>query len=326
MELRQRAVDRVEYSTPKGCCQDKLPVRLRAVSQCDITRNLRAAVRLWDTIAVGGVVFLPRAPYEVDATATVEGDGYGPAVEVFDQLLLVALDSLTLVTGAAVSALGASTLAAKRRSKYVYLHAVHRRPSAHLTIVPQYHDELVRQSDRVASVLTSDPRFRNSAAFLRQAAISESLATTAFSLLQAAEAQAAVARSNKTNRRELKRLMGDEAYDFFYTRDPLLGDTRRNALAHGRLIDQVGMQPVGLDLQRRLLSSLRQHFSVTAQPAFSPVRGFVTYERIPRFLEPVAPLPPLKELAERAARHDLHSTSDPRWVGVVVSRRLYHSY
>jgi hypothetical protein len=32
--------------------------------------------------------------------------------------------------------------------------------------------------------------------------------------------------------------MGDDDFRFLYTRDPVIGDNRRNALAHGRLIDE----------------------------------------------------------------------------------------
>jgi hypothetical protein len=77
---------------------------------------------------------------------------------------LVVVEALSIVSGAAVSALGASTLIEKpRRGKYVYINAVVRRPAGHLSVYPEYHAELLTRASDLASAPQSDAQQRRTA-------------------------------------------------------------------------------------------------------------------------------------------------------------------
>jgi len=289
----------------------------------EVTRVIRSAVRLAEGCEIDGIRFHPVVPFvseQMLVSETIEADSYRDASKLFDQHLLPVVDAVTVMTGTALAPLGGSTLIQKRRSKYVYLHAVRRRPAAHLTVVPAFHGKLLDRSARAAARLVKDPQRRYAAYYLRQAALAENVVTATFHALQAAEASVTVGRT--TDRRRLRNLIGDELHHYFYTRDSVLGDNRRNALAHGRLIDEEGLRERTTKLQERLLEDLRDYLGGTEALTFSPVRGFVTFEPLGLFLEPIDQLPDLPALIDAAVKGDFHSASDPRWVGGEVSRRL----
>jgi hypothetical protein len=294
------------------------------MSTYKITRIIRAAIHLGEACEVDGVRFEPVVPFQSDqilVSEEIQSDSYLNASSLFDTHLLPVVDATTVVTGAAFAPGGGSTLIEKARSKYVYLHAVRRRSSAHLTVVPTHHTDLIARSSLAARHLATHSQSRHAAYYLRQSALAENLLTSTFHALQAAEAlSGGVGRTNQTT---LKAVMGDAAYTFFYIQDPLLGEKRRNALAHGRLIEEAGLGEVTKKLQERLLERVRQNVGGSPGfPALAPVRGFVTFEPIGLFLEPLGELPALADLVDAAIGNGLHSASDPRWIGGPHSRRL----
>jgi hypothetical protein len=131
-----------------------------------VTRNLKGPIRLVGAITIAGVDFVPRDGRDINAIGDVTADRYRAAAISFDQTLLLAMDALAVVTGAAITALGSSTLVEKRRSKYVYLHAIHRRKAADLTLAASHHAQNIHIASDVATRLPGDSRYRNSAAFL----------------------------------------------------------------------------------------------------------------------------------------------------------------
>jgi hypothetical protein len=294
------------------------------LSRYTITRLIRLAIHLGDACEIDGIRFEPIEPFrseEALVSETVEASRYREASKLFDRHLLPVVDAVTVVTGAALAPLGGSTLIEKARSKYVYLHAVRRRPSGSLTMVPQFHGDLIDRSSSAAKHLRANDSLRHAAYYLRQAALAESILTSTFHSLQAAEALAG--RTGKHKR--LKQVMGEPLYRFFYTPDSGASETRRNALAHGRLIEEDGLTPRTTELQETLLSQVRDEFGGKGEPSFTPVRGFVTWEPMGLFLEPLSELPPLKKLSE-AAHDQIHSASDPRLVGTTVSKRLFRTW
>jgi hypothetical protein len=297
------------------------------MSRYEVSRVIRSGIRLGEEIEIGGIRFRPVTPFRSDdvvVSETIEADAFRDASKLFDQHLLPLVDAVTVMTGAPLAPLGASTLIRKMRSKYVYLHAVERRPGGHMTVHPSFHKELLDRSANAAAQLSHAPNLRSAAYYLRRAALAESVLTATFQALQAAEALSTVGRT--TNRSHLRTLMGDELYGYFYTRDPVLRDNRRNALAHGRLVDEEGLSKRTTELQERLLGDLRNSLGGTDTRAFRPVHGFVVFEPHILFLEPIDPLPQLPDLVDAAIRGNLHSASDPRWVGGEVSQRLWRRW
>lgn len=80
------------------------------------------------------------------------------------------------------------------------------------------------------------------------------------------------------------------------------------------------------ELQERLLDRVRIDVGGKGEPSFTPIQGFVTFETNALFLERVSELPSLPDFVNAAATHQYHSASDPRWVGVAVTRRLYRQW
>jgi hypothetical protein len=110
------------------------------LSTYTITRLIRAALRLGDACEVDGIRLEPIVPFISDqalVSETIRATSYREASNLFDRHLLPAVDAMTVVTGAALVPLGGSTLIEKSRSKYVYLHAVQRGLSPHLTLDPR---------------------------------------------------------------------------------------------------------------------------------------------------------------------------------------------
>jgi hypothetical protein len=225
------------------------------LSTYTITRLIRVALRLRDACEVDGIRLEPIVPFISDqalVSETIRATSYREASNLFDRHLLPAVDAMTVVTGAALVPLGGSTLIEKSRSKYVYLHAVQRGPSPHLTLDPRVHEDVISRSTVAARHLAAHAAERHAAYFLRQAALAENLLTSAFHTLQAAEALSERA-GRRTDYVRLRGVMGDVLYRFFYETDPTLGDNRRNALAHGRLIPEEELTKVTIELQERLL-------------------------------------------------------------------------
>lgn len=91
------------------------------------------------------------------------------------------------------------------------------------------------------------------------------------------------------------------------------------------MIEESGLVRRAVALQERLLEEIRNEIGETpALTALSPVLGFVTFDPVVLFLEPLGDVPDLPTLVERAM--NLHSGSDPRWVGSQVTRRLYRRW
>jgi hypothetical protein len=296
------------------------------MSTYEVTRHIRSVVNLGEACEIHGIRFQPVVPFQSEhgvlVSEGIQGDSFRQASDQFDRHLLPVVDALTMVTGAALSPLGGSTLIRKTRSKYIYVHAVRRRRAAHLTL---YRKDLIDNSSRAADRLARHPQSRHGAHYLRQAALAENVLWSTFQTLQAAEALSAG--NGRTTRQRLRSVMGDEAFVYFYQRDPILHDTRRNALAHGRLIEEAGLQSVTHPLQKRLLETIRADLGVASSPTtFSPVRGFVTFEPIAMFLEPLSEIADLPALAESVLNLELHSATDPRWIGGPVGRRLFRTW
>jgi hypothetical protein len=296
-----------------------------------VTRWIKSAVHLWlPSYEIDGITFRPlQLPPSDDllVSEAVETHHYREASKLFDQHLLPVLDALSLVGGAAVTPVGGSTLIEKKRGKYVLLNAVNERPSARLSIHPQFNTDLLDEAARVARVFARDKLTRSASYYLRLGALAHNIRTATLHTLQAAEAL--IPRLSKppwTDHKKLRTAMGAEFYEFFYKRDPTLGETRRNALAHGRLIDEDGLVQRTANLRQRLLTLVRGHFGVPTHTSFTPLRGFTTYETFSAFLEPLTPLPPLPDLVAMAVAGHFHSLSDPRWVGGETGKRLVRTW
>lgn len=289
-----------------------------------VTRLIRSQVRLVEGCTIDGIRFDPVAGLtspQMLVSESMQAESYRDASKLFDRHLLPVVDAVSLVTGAALAPLGASTLIQKTRSPYVFVHAVRRRRSAHLTVAPSFHANLLDDCARVARRLAGNTHARYASNYLRQAALAEDLTASTFHTLQAAEALSS-SPSNRTDHKRLRQLMGDELHEYFYCRDPVLGEKRRNALAHGRMIAEEGLGVRTKNLQERLLRETRQNVRSTATPSFSPLTGFVWYEPIGLFLKPIGDLPDTPTLFDLAMERHLHSASDPRWVGIDTQRRL----
>jgi hypothetical protein len=298
------------------------------MSRYEVTRLIRSAIRLGEDVEINGIRFHPVVPFQGDqvvVSKTIEGQGFREASKLFDEHLLPVVDAVTVMSGSPLDPVGASTLITKSRSKYVYLRATKRRSSGQMTIVPAYHHDLLDRSTRAAALLVQNPQLRGAAYYLRRAALAESLLAATFHTLQAADALASVGR-RVVDQRRLRGLMGDELYVYFRTEDPVSRDTRRHALAHGRLIDEEGLPARTDELQMRVVKELRQELGGTGVLAYSPVRGFAIFETFTRFLEPIERLPELPDLVDAATEGVIHSQTDPRLVGTEVSRRLWRRW
>lgn len=298
------------------------------MSRYTVTRLIQSALHLGTECEIDGIRFEPVEPFRSDdvlVSDDVRAGSYRDASKLFDAHLLPVVDAVTVVTGAALLPLGGSTLIEKARSKYVYLHAVQRRRSAAMTLIPGHDRGLIERSAQAAVRLAAHPGTRHAAYYLRQAALAQNVLTSPFHTLQAAEALAG-RRGSRTDHVRLKAVMGEDDFRFFYTKDPVIGENRRNALAHGRLIDETGLVRRIAELQDRLLGEVRSNVRGKGPLAFSPVRGFRTFEPFVLFLEPLSALPSLPSLIATAFDHGFHSASDPKWVGVTVSRRLIRTW
>jgi hypothetical protein len=290
-----------------------------------VTRLLQSAIHFSSPGEIDEIVFRhpdPSPSDEVLVSQSLVAANYQEAVYLFDEHLLQVVDAISMVGGAALRLLGGSTLVEKKRGKYLFLWAVKRRPSANLTVWPGFNTHLLDDAAMVAGKFRRDSPCRSASHYLRQAALAENLMTSTFHLLQAVEVLSTPPGRTRTNHALARNLMGDDLYEFFYEVDPVLGEVRRNALAHGRLIADVGLAPRHQELATLLLSMLREHFGVSTHSAFSPLRGFFTYEPIGLFLEPVGPVPSLPELVAMATEAQFHSLSDPRWVYGAKALRL----
>jgi hypothetical protein len=278
------------------------------MSRYEVTRLIRSAIRLGEDVEINGIRFHPIVPFQGDqvvVSKTVEAQAFREASKLFDEHLLPVVDAVTVMSGSPLDPVGASTLIMKSRSKYVYLRAMQRRPSGQMTVSPQIHHDLLERSTRAANLLTQNPELRGAAYYLRRAALADSLLAGTFHTLQAAEALASVKR--RTDHRLLRKLMGDELYEYFRTEDPASGDTRRHALAHGRLIDEEGLPARTDELQKRVVDKLRQALGGSNEQAYTPVRGFVGFDTFTLFLEPIGQLPKLPDLVEAAIEGRIHS-------------------
>jgi hypothetical protein len=290
-----------------------------------ITRLIRSAIRFSESSTIDGIDFDPIVPFKSEqilVSASVREDHYRDASKLFDEHLLSVVDALSVVTGAALAPLGGSTLIEKSRSKYVYLHAVKRRQASHMTLIPQHRPSLLEQTTEAVARFSTNEKAANAAHYLRQAALTEHLLTGTFHTLQAAES--IVGRQSRHSR--LRTLLGDELYDYFYGYVPHLQGNRRNVLAHGGRIQEESVRDRTVALQELLLRQLRESLGGIGDIRFSPVRGFVSFDTYPLFLEPVTTPLNLPTLVDAAANGDLHSASDPRWVGVDVTRRLWRTW
>jgi hypothetical protein len=263
---------------------------------------------------------------EVLASEAIRADGFREASKLFDQHLLDVIDATSVVTGAALLPVGGSTLIEKARGKYVFIKAVRRRPAAHLDIHTGFNTDLLEEAARAARQFRSDRATRYASYYLRLAGLAEALRTITFHALQAAEALCPQPGRSWTDHARLKTLLGNDLYGFFYRRDPILNDTRRNALAHGRLIDEEGLPPITDDLTMRLLAAVRDRLGASARTAFSPVRGFNSYDSVSLFLEPRSDLLTLPELVTMAVDGVVHTESEPRWVGPEITKRLWRDW
>ena len=121
--------------------------------------------------AIGDVAFAQAGSdkdKEAIASAVITASDFKHATKLFDDALLPTADAMSVVTGAAFSLIGPSTLVEKPRGgKYACLHAVLRRPASHLSVHPDYHPRVVEQSTKLASTLKRDARLRAASNYLR---------------------------------------------------------------------------------------------------------------------------------------------------------------
>jgi hypothetical protein len=113
---------------------------------------------------------------------------------------------------------------------------------------------------------------------------------------------------------------------YLFNREPTLGRSRRTALAHGYRIEEEGLQSRTKEMQELLLAEFRKSINVIADPTFSPVRGFVTFETFTRFFEPISKPLNLAALVDGAEDPTFYSQSDPRLVGSETSGRLWRAW
>lgn len=224
------------------------------MSTYTVTRLIRGAVRLGGPCVVDGIHFSPIEPFKSDhvlVSESIEANTFHKASKLFDQHLLTVADAMSVVIGAAITPGGASTLIEKTRSRYAFLLAVRRRESPALTIPPDIYGHLLDRSANAAAQLTRDNKARNASHYLRQARPIRDGDHHAVSCASGAEALATT--GNKTSHGELASLMGSDLYAHFYAKDLIFGESRRNALAHGRMIEETGLQDKTIRLQERLL-------------------------------------------------------------------------
>jgi hypothetical protein len=299
------------------------------MSKYTVTRLIRSGLNLGGSCEIDGIAFEPIEPFRAEEGLLVSGKvqtvGFRDAIASFDRHLLVVADAVTVVTGALVHPAAGSTLVQKTRSKYALLVAVKPRPSASMTLIPEYYNqELVDTASDTAALLASDSRMRNAAHFLRQAASTENLTTATFHTLQAAEAM--TRKGHKKSQKELRALLGDDLYEYFFTREPLLGRSRRTAFAHGYRMEEEGLQRRSKEMQERLLAEFRKRVGAVANPTFSPVRGFVTFETFTRFFEPISKPLNLQALVDGVEDPSFYSRLDPRLVSSETSKRLWRTW
>src|SRR4051812_20584481 len=181
-----------------------------------VSRLLKTQVRFLAPCDIGAFTFVPigdDTDREAVASSVLSASDYKHATKLFDDALLPTADAISVVTGAAFSLIGASTLVEKPRGgKYVYLHAILRRPASHLSVHPAYHPAVVEQSTMLASVLKHDKRLRAASNYLRHGATTENLLTATFSALQAADALATRSAGSGTNKALRQRLVGDDLH------------------------------------------------------------------------------------------------------------------
>jgi hypothetical protein len=80
-------------------------------------------------------------------------------------------------------------------------------------------------------------------------------------------------------------------------------------------------------MQERLLAEFRKKVSAVVDPTFSPVRGFVTFETLTLFFEPISKPLNLPALVHGVEDPSFYSQSpDPRLVGSETSRRLWRTW
>ena len=150
--------------------------------------------------------------------------------------------------------------------------------------------------------------------------------TATFSALQAAEALATPKGKTHTDNASRRRLLGEDLDDFFYKKDPVIRDSRRNALAHGRLTSTEDLATRTNELNMLLIAVVRGAGNESPETSVTPMRGFVTFETVGLFLEPKGDLPGIRELT--VAAHDglINSHSDPSWVGTAKERLLRRTW
>jgi hypothetical protein len=92
------------------------------MSTYEVTRHIRSVVNLGEACEIHGIRFQPVVPFQSEhgvlVSEGIQGDSFRQASDQFDRHLLPMVDALTMVTGAALSPLGGSTLIRKTRSKY----------------------------------------------------------------------------------------------------------------------------------------------------------------------------------------------------------------
>ena len=76
----------------------------------------------------------------------------------------------------------------------------------------------------------------------------------------------------------------------------------------------------------QLLAEFRKSINAVADPTFSPVRGFVTFETFTLFFEPISKPLNLPALVDGVEDPSFYAQSDPRLVGSETSRRLWRTW
>jgi hypothetical protein len=79
-------------------------------------------------------------------------------------------------------------------------------------------------------------------------------------------------------------------------------------------------------MQERLLAEFRKRVGAVANPTFSPVRGFVTFETFTRFFEPISKPLNLQALVDGVEDPSFYSRLDPRLVSSETSKRLWRTW
>jgi hypothetical protein len=183
--------------------------------------------------------------------------------------LLPVVDAVTVMSGSPLDPVGASTLITKSRSKYVYLRAMKRRSSGRRSC---------RRITTTYSTVRPEPRPSGAESPAERCGLPPSTSGSGREpsrgdIPYPAGGRRVGFRRTPGGSTSAERTDGRRAVRVLRTEDPVSRDTRRHALAHGRLIDEEGLPARTDELQERVVNELRQDLVVPAYSHTAPFAG-----------------------------------------------------